>query len=234
MPIDKEGNYFIYAIVANIIDKYYLGEEKKINRGVKQFRAGAKVYCIPTYGGSGHERIIVLGKARKSGRQITLVITCQRLKNWRVQKVYSPATIKGLVQHNFYSRPTMHHDLLLFNGIADEETKLQLLSEWAKTPADLQNWAKSFNALEGNMEINETDWKVLFSYRGEGGGGKVYQIPTGRVWLKHNEIGLEEEAILPVNIEKEFESWELFWQFFINKYPHWELLHPNFHEPNKL
>lgn len=230
MPIDKEGNYFVYAIVANIIDKYYKGIEKHISRGTKQFRPGAKVYCIFIYGGMGHERLIVIGKPRKTGRLIALSMIRTRLKNYRVQKVYSPKIIELLTEHEFYRKPTKEFDFLLFNSIKDENTKSALLEEWATPPKDLLDWVNGCNEPGSNIELNENDWSILFTYGGEGGGGIVYQIPTGTVWLKHNETGLPEEDILPVNIEREFDNWETFWQYHITKYPHWKQLHPKFYK----
>ncbi len=62
-----------YILVGNIIDKHYYGEEKTIKSGTKQFRAGAKVYLFPEYGGMGHETMPIYGLPRKSWKKLKLL-----------------------------------------------------------------------------------------------------------------------------------------------------------------
>lgn len=86
---EKKTNIkFHYVLVGNIIDKHYYGENKEIKSGTKHFRAGAKVYLFPTYGGMGHENMPVYGLARKTKRKITVVIRSNMIKNVRIKKVY--------------------------------------------------------------------------------------------------------------------------------------------------
>lgn len=91
---------FRYVLVGNIIDKYYFGEEKIIKSGTKEFRAGAKVYLFPKYGGMGHERIPVYGLPRKKWKKIMIVIRACLIKNVRVMKTYDKKIIE-LVDRNF-------------------------------------------------------------------------------------------------------------------------------------
>lgn len=77
--------------------------------------------------------------------------------------------------------------------------------------------------------------KILFQYGMEGGGGKVYQLEGTRVLWTHSEAALldmlsEEDAkdIIIEDGNKEFDSWELFWNCFTQKYPNWKELNPEF------
>lgn len=76
------------------------GEKKK---GSKHFRPGAKVYCIPDFGGMAHESIRVLGKPRKQKRLINNIINTRLIKNFRIQKVFNPKIQSEIGSHHFYS-----------------------------------------------------------------------------------------------------------------------------------
>lgn len=91
----KDENNIEYqdCFVGNIIGNHYWGEEKKIVSGTKYFSAGTKVYCAFVYGGMGDERVIVLGRKRKSFKMIEISIKTAYIKYLRVQKVYSPKII---------------------------------------------------------------------------------------------------------------------------------------------
>ncbi len=97
--IDEQGLPYQYCIVGNIIGAHYFGVEKEIKSGTKHFRAGTKVYCIFMYGGMGHERIMVLGKPRKSFRMVEVILDRKYIKNFRVQKVYAPRIIAFINKH---------------------------------------------------------------------------------------------------------------------------------------
>jgi len=94
---------FRYILVGNIIDKYYFGEDKEIKSGTKHFRAGAKVYLLPKYGGMGHENMPVYGLPRKSWKKIKIVIRSVLIKNVRVKKTFDPKMIEMIVTNHFYS-----------------------------------------------------------------------------------------------------------------------------------
>lgn len=98
----EEDEDFIWCIIANVVDLHYLGEEKQIRKGTKHFRPESKVYCIPGFGGLGHERIKVLGKPRNQNRLINVVIQFSLLKNYRLAKTYSPNIIEKLTSSPFY------------------------------------------------------------------------------------------------------------------------------------
>jgi len=87
---------FLWCIVGNIVGNHFFGEQKEIKSGTKHFRPGAKVYCIPEFGGMGHETIRVIGKPRGSKGMINVIIPTKRIKNFRLQKVYSDSLFEKL------------------------------------------------------------------------------------------------------------------------------------------
>lgn len=99
--IDSLGNEYRFIMVGNMIDKHYYGEEKEIKSGTKHFRAGAKLFLFPEFGGMGHIRIPVYGMARKTKRMIIVTIRSCLIKNVRVQKTYDPKLI-ALIQESFF------------------------------------------------------------------------------------------------------------------------------------
>jgi hypothetical protein len=99
---DFDNREFEFCIVGNIIDEHFWGEEKIIKKGSKQFRPGAKVYCMPEFGGMAHESIRVYGKPRKQKRLINIVIKTRLIKNFRIQKVYNPKIQSEIGSHHFY------------------------------------------------------------------------------------------------------------------------------------
>ena len=129
---NKNPEEFRYILVGNIIDKHYYGENKEIRSGTKQFRAGAKVYLLPKYGGNGHTDIPVYGLPRKSRNKIQIVIRGSMIKNVRVKKTFDPKLIKKIDDSFFYD-----------NFDNDE--------------ASLQWWADSMNKNRENDNIELTD-----------------------------------------------------------------------------
>ena len=100
---DENGIEYEECFVGNIIGEHYWGKEKIIRRGTKQFSAGTKVYCAFVYGGMGNERVIVLGRPRKSFRLVEVSFNTFYIKNLRVQKVYTPRIIDFINKHkSFY------------------------------------------------------------------------------------------------------------------------------------
>jgi hypothetical protein len=93
---------FLWCIVGNIVGNHFYGEQKEIKSGTKHFRPGAKVYCIPEYGGMGHETIRVIGKPRGSRGLINVVIQTKRIKNFRLQKVYSDSLFEKISELPLY------------------------------------------------------------------------------------------------------------------------------------
>lgn len=101
--LDKiDDRDFEWCIIGNIVDQHYYGEEKEIRRGTKQFGPGAKVYCLPEFGGMGHEQIRVIGKPRKQNRLINIVMASSKIKNYRVQKVFHRKIQVDIGKHPYY------------------------------------------------------------------------------------------------------------------------------------
>ncbi len=100
--IGIDNREFEWCIVGNIVDKHSYGMEKEIRRGTKQFRPGAKVYCMPEFGGVAHEEIRVIGKPRKQSRLINIIMKSNKIKNFRVQKVYNPKIQFDVGSHIYY------------------------------------------------------------------------------------------------------------------------------------
>ena len=100
--INDPNEEFRYILVGNIIDKHYYGENKEIRSGTKLFRAGAKVYLFPEYGGMGHENIPVYGLPRNSRRKILIVIRRELIKNVRIKKTFDPKMIEMVSKNQFY------------------------------------------------------------------------------------------------------------------------------------
>lgn len=115
---------FRYLLVGNIIDKHFYGENKEIRSGTKHFRAGAKIYLIPEYGGMGHESIPVIGLPRKKRKKIEVTINSKMIKNVRVKKTYNSKLIERIKENHFYSH---------FNEF---ENEFEMLNDFAKSIND--------------------------------------------------------------------------------------------------
>ena len=99
MMIDENNIEYEECFVGNIIGNHYWGKEKKIVSGTPYFSAGTKVYCAFVYSGMGNERVIVLGRKRKSFKMIEISFRTAYIKNLRVQNVYSPKIIQFIRKH---------------------------------------------------------------------------------------------------------------------------------------
>jgi hypothetical protein len=88
---------WIWCMVGNIVDEHKFGENKEIRHGTKQFPAGAKIYCFPPLWGDGFENVKVVGKPRKKGKMITIVMRSELITNWRIQQVYDSYVITEML-----------------------------------------------------------------------------------------------------------------------------------------
>lgn len=114
---NKNVEEFRYILVGNIIDKHYYGENNEIKSGTKHFRAGAKVYLLPEYGGNGHTDIPVYGLPRKRRKKIHIVIRGNMIKRVRVKKTFDPKLIAKIDDNFFYDR--FDNDETGLQGFAD-------------------------------------------------------------------------------------------------------------------
>jgi hypothetical protein len=85
-----------WCLVGNVKMEYVWGEEKIVRRGSKLFPPGAKLYCFPSQWGDGYENIMVIGKPRRTGRLITIIMRSERIENWRVKKVYDKRVLERM------------------------------------------------------------------------------------------------------------------------------------------
>lgn len=105
---DENNIEYEDCFVGNIIGNHYWGEEKIIRSGTKHFTANTKVYCAFVYGGMGNERVIVLGKRRKSFRMIEVSLGTNYIKNLRMQKVYTPRIINFIIKYKQILNSSLH------------------------------------------------------------------------------------------------------------------------------
>ena len=87
---DNGQDEFIWCLVGNISSDPFSEETGATNYGTKHFLPKAKVYCFPTLWGDGYEKIKVIGRHRKTSRNVCIIMPSKLITNWRLQKVYRP------------------------------------------------------------------------------------------------------------------------------------------------
>ncbi len=107
---------FIWCLVGNIVDGHAVGPEKKIVHGTKHFSPNTMVYCFPAQWGDGYENIKVIGRHRKTSRNVFMILPAKHITNWRLKKVYKPQVIKVMQAQNGWT-----------NSDKDKETILEML-----------------------------------------------------------------------------------------------------------
>jgi hypothetical protein len=87
-----------WCLVGNIVEERPYGEGgKEIRRGTKHFAPGAKVYCLPAvYTKFGGEPLFAIGRHRKSGRFISILIRPDWVTNLRAKLVYHPEVLRRI------------------------------------------------------------------------------------------------------------------------------------------
>ncbi|MBN2712740.1 MAG: hypothetical protein JXR97_09980 [Planctomycetes bacterium] len=87
-----------WCIIGNITKEHAFGEEKEIRQGTKHFKPMAKVYCLaPQW--HWFDDIKVIGRHRKSGKYITLIMPSMLIENLRINLVYSPEVLRRINEH---------------------------------------------------------------------------------------------------------------------------------------
>jgi hypothetical protein len=86
---------WVWCLVGNVVDEHEYGEDHRIVHGTKHFSPGTKVYVLPQQWDLG-EMTPVVGRHRKSGKLICIVMRMDWIGNFRVQKVYSPNVIRHM------------------------------------------------------------------------------------------------------------------------------------------
>lgn len=88
-----------WCVVANVLAETTHGEGgEDIQRGLKHFAPGAKVWVLPPQWGDGGENVVVVGRhrGRGHGRLARLVVGRHHLAEFRVRGIYSPAVLREL------------------------------------------------------------------------------------------------------------------------------------------
>ncbi|MEC3958778.1 hypothetical protein VMT65_37470 [Nocardia sp. CDC153] len=65
-------------------------------RGHGRFPAGAKLYVIGGFAGTGYETVTVVGYGRHRRSPITVHLPAKYLRDWRVALVYRPAVLRAI------------------------------------------------------------------------------------------------------------------------------------------
>jgi len=86
-----------WAVVANVQAETAHGHGgSDVQRGLKHFTAGTKVWVLPPQWGDGWEQVVVVGRHRGARRVVQMVIDIDHLTDFRVQGVYRPAVDRAL------------------------------------------------------------------------------------------------------------------------------------------
>ncbi|MEU5257873.1 hypothetical protein [Amycolatopsis sp. NPDC021455] len=96
-----EGELLTWCVVANVLAETTHGEAgEDVQRGLKHFAPGAKVWVLPPQWGDGGESVVVVGRhrGRGSGRLARMVVGRHHLAEFRVRGVYSPAVFRELAR----------------------------------------------------------------------------------------------------------------------------------------
>ncbi|HEY1552738.1 MAG TPA: hypothetical protein VGG28_33140 [Kofleriaceae bacterium] len=85
-----------WAVVANVRAEAF-GRTR--SPGTRHFSAGALLWCLDIDGGSGGERLRVIGHHRVSKRRIAIVIARRYLVNFRVKLAYAAPVVRAIRDH---------------------------------------------------------------------------------------------------------------------------------------
>ena len=88
-----------FCVIANVADQTAHGDGGvRLQRGLRHFAPGAKVWVLPVQWGDGGDSVIVVGRHRGTrGRgHVRMVIRRHHLADFRVNAIYSPALIRAI------------------------------------------------------------------------------------------------------------------------------------------
>ena len=98
MTADDGKQLLAWCVVANVATQTQHGPGgQDIQRGLKHFSVGAKVWVLPVQWGDGGDNIFVVGRHRGAARRgyIRIVIGRRHLTNFRVRGIYAPSIIQA-------------------------------------------------------------------------------------------------------------------------------------------
>lgn len=135
----------VWSLVANVVAERRAGPGGvDVRRGTKHFAPGAKVYCLPPLWDSYHkvhgdDKIVVVGRHRRSHRYMTIVMRTEWLTNWRVQLVYRPYVIREMVgavqDRREWLNPSVEYlraNKLVWDGSAESKARAEQLAAWMR------------------------------------------------------------------------------------------------------
>lgn len=96
-----ESEVLAWGVVANVSRDVVVRQRQGRKRpGTRHFAPGAKVWVLPVRWGDGGADRYVIGTARGTGgrRLIRVVMPSDRLVNYRVRAVYSPAVYRAMIK----------------------------------------------------------------------------------------------------------------------------------------
>ena len=117
----KQSTKAVWCLVANLRQMDHHAEAHfRFSRGERHFPPGAKVYCFPPLREEGYENIRIVGRHRASRGYVTMVVSTQRLTNWRTQLVRNPRVARKM------AAVWDDHAQLLAKRLADEMARREL------------------------------------------------------------------------------------------------------------
>jgi hypothetical protein len=111
-PLDDQTK-FIWCLIGNIVDEYPSGTDQEIKHGTKHFSPNTKVYCFPPLWGDGYENIKVIGRHRKTSRNVCIVMPAKLITNWRLQKVYRPYILNVMQSQQGWTNSDKDKEIIL-------------------------------------------------------------------------------------------------------------------------
>jgi hypothetical protein len=169
-----------WCVVANM--KAVAFGPNPVSAGTRHFSAGTKVWVLRTGWGDGFERAHVIGRSRGSRRLIRIVQPTERLTNWRVQLVYSPAVI-GLMTLSW----------------TEGEARAMAASMQRHAPDELDLRGAGHRVTRAIRAIGaDPQGRALVELAAaalEQGSGDPPELQVLRDWLVEREIGIEPERL---------------------------------------
>ena len=81
---------FVWCLVGNIKEQPTIVIDNNSKNGTSHFTPNSKVFCLPAQWADAYEKCKVIGRQRKTNKNICMIIPTNYITNWRIQKVYKP------------------------------------------------------------------------------------------------------------------------------------------------
>ena len=94
-----ENDLLGWAVIANVaVETLHGSGGENVQRRLRHFSPGTKVWVLPAQWGDGWEKAMVIGRHRGSKRFARIVVSLGHLEAFRVEGVYSPAVQRELTR----------------------------------------------------------------------------------------------------------------------------------------